>query len=288
MKKGNSFFNMQALTSCISMTLVLVLLGAVVFFVLTARNLSDQVKENINITLLLSDDTTQGDVTTLQNALTKKEYIKHVSFHSKEEALKELSKDMGTDPSDFLGSNPLTASLELGLKADYANPDSIYWISKELKASPKVIDLIYQKEWVETINQWITKISLVLLILAGLLTFISFALINNTLRLSVYGKRFLIHTMKLVGARWSFIRRPFLLKGMALGLIAAITADALLYAGYMGLIQIEPALQEVVPLENQLIVGGAVLLFGLLITLVCAYFSVNKFLHMKTSAIYTA
>lgn len=288
MKKGNSFFNMQALTSCISMTLVLVLLGAVVFFVLSARNLSDQVKENISITLLLSDETTQWDVTNLQNALKKKEYVKSVDYHSKDDALKELSKDMGTDPADFLGSNPLTASLELGLKADYATPDSIYWIAKELKASPKVIDLIYQKEWVETINQWIAKISLVLLILAGLLTFISFALINNTLRLSVYGKRFLIHTMKLVGARWSFIRRPFLLKGMALGLIAAITADALLYVGFMGLLRVEPALKEIVPLETQLTVGASVLLFGLLITLICAFFSVNKFLHMKTSDIYTA
>ena len=191
---------------------------------------------------------------------------------------------MGADPSDFLGTNPLTASLELGLKADYANPDSIYWIEKELRQTPKVVDLIYQKEWVDTINGWITKISLVLLVLAGLLTFVSFALINNTLRLSVYSKRFIINTMKLVGARWSFIRRPFLLKGMMLGLIAAIVADILLYIGYLGLVKVEPAIKEVVTLDILIIVGLSVILFGVLITLICSFFSVNRFLHMKQRA----
>ena len=286
--KRTSFFNMQALTSCISMMLVLLLLGALVFFVLTARNLSNQVKENINITLLLSDDTKASDVVSTQNTLKKKNYVKSIHYNSKEDALKELSENMGADPSDFLGTNPLTASLELGLKADYANPDSIYWIEKELRQTPKVVDLIYQKEWVDTINGWITKISLVLLVLAGLLTFVSFALINNTLRLSVYSKRFIINTLKLVGARWSFIRRPFLLKGMMLGLIAAIVADILLYIGYLGLVKVEPAIKEVVTLDILIIVGLSVILFGVLITLICSFFSVNRFLHMKTASMYTA
>lgn len=287
MKKA-SFFNMQALTSCISMMLVLLLLGALVFFVLTARNLSNQVKENINITLLLSDDIKASDIVTTQNTLKKKDYVKSIHYNSKEDALKELSENMGADPSDFLGTNPLTASLELGLKADYATQDSIYWIEKELRQTPKVVDLIYQKEWVDTINGWIAKISLVLLVLAGLLTFVSFALINNTLRLSVYSKRFLINTMKLVGARWGFIRRPFLLKGMTLGLIAAIVADILLYIGYLGLVNVEPAVKEVVTWDILLIVGLSVILFGVLITLICSFFSVNRFLHMKTANMYTA
>ena len=286
--KRTSFFNMQALTSCISMMLVLLLLGALVFFVLTARNLSNQVKENINITLLLSDDIKASDIVSTQNTLKKKNYVKSIHYNSKEDALKELSENMGADPSDFLGTNPLTASLELGLKADYANPDSIYWIEKELRQTPKVVDLIYQKEWVDTINGWITKISLVLLVLAGLLTFVSFALINNTLRLSVYSKRFIINTMKLVGARWSFIRRPFLLKGMMLGLIAAIVADILLYIGSLGLVKVEPAIKEVVTLDILIIVGLSVILFGVLITLICSFFSVNRFLHMKTASMYTA
>lgn len=288
MKKRTGFFHMQALTSCISMMLVLLLLGAVVFFVLTARNLSTQVKENINITLLLSDDTKASDLVSMQKTLKQKLYIKSITYNSKEDALKEMTQDMGADPSEFLGTNPLTASLEVGLKADYVNKDSIAWIAKELKQTTKAIDLIYQKEWVETINQWIAKISLILLVLAGLLTFVSFALINNTLRLSVYSKRFLINTMKLVGAKWSFIRRPFLWKGVCLGLIAAIVADGLLYAGYQGLIQVEPALKEIVTIQTQIIVAAAVLICGLFISLICAYFSVNKFLHMKTADMYTA
>ena len=279
---------MQALTSCISMMLVLVLLGAVVFFVLTARNLSNQVKENINMTLLLNDEATDADITAARKALKAKRYIKSVTYNSKEQALKELTQDMGADPSEFLGVNPLTASFEITLKADYANTDSIYKITKDLKLIPKSADLIYQQEWVDTINQWIAKISIILLILAGLLTFVSFALINNTLRLSVYSKRFLIQTMKLVGAKWSFIRGPFLWKGMALGLIAAVVACVLLYLGYQGLLQIEPALSQVVTSETLLWVAVSVLVCGLLITLICAWFSVNKFLHMKAGDMYTA
>lgn len=288
MKKISGLFQMQALTSCISMMLVLVLLGAVVLFVLSARNLSNQVKENINITLLLSDDIKASDVNAMQKALKGKKYVKSIAYNSKEDALKELTEDMGANPSEFLGTNPLTASLEVGLKAEYTNKDSISWIATDLKQTTKAIDLIYQKEWVETINEWIAKISIVLLTLAALLTFVSFALINNTLRLSIYSKRFLINTMKLVGAKWSFIRRPFLQKGMMLGLVAAVVADGLLYAGYMGLLQVEPALKEIVDLRTQLIVGGSVVLFGGIISLVCAYFSVNRFLHMKSTDLHTA
>lgn len=288
MKKISGLFQMQALTSCISMMLVLVLLGAVVLFVLSARNLSNQVKENINITLLLSDDTKASDVNAMQKALKGKKYVKSIAYNSKEDALKELTEDMGANPSEFLGTNPLTASLEVGLKAEYTNKDSISWIATDLKQTTKAIDLIYQKEWVETINEWIAKISIVLLTLAALLTFVSFALINNTLRLSIYSKRFLINTMKLVGAKWSFIRRPFLQKGVMLGLVAAVVADGLLYAGYMGLLQVEPALKEIVDLRTQLIVGGSVVLFGGIISLVCAYFSVNRFLHMKSTDLHTA
>lgn len=279
---------MQAMTSCISMMLVLVLLGAVVFFVLTARNLSRQVRENISITLLMNDNATQKETQQTQKTLQEKRYVKLVTYHSKEEALKEMTRDMGIDPSEFIGHNPFTASLEVGLKAEYANQDSISWIAKELKKTPKVADLVYQQEWVETINNMIHKISLVLLVLAALLTFVSFALINNTLRLSVYSKRFSIHTMKLVGASWSFIRRPFLWKSMTLGIIAAIVADALLYGGLYALLQYEPDLQGVATLEIQLIVGGSVFLFGMLITLVCSYVSVNHFLRMKATDMYTA
>ncbi|MCF0159628.1 MAG: cell division protein FtsX, partial [Bacteroidaceae bacterium] len=197
MKRHVSFFNMQAMTSCISMMLVLVLLGALSFFVHTAQNLSKQVKENIAISLLLSDDASGEEIMKTQKLLLKNRYVKQIDFITKEQALKDMIVELGTDPSEFLGHNPFSASLEVGLKAEYANRDSIAWIAKELKNTPLVVDLVYQQEWVETINSMIEKVSLILLCLAGLLTFVSFALINNTLRLSVYSKRFTIHTMKL-------------------------------------------------------------------------------------------
>lgn len=288
MKRKGSFFTMQALTSCISMTLVLVLLGAVVFFVMSARRLSDQVKENITLTLLLDDDASDLDIQNIQKDLQSKHYVKNITFISKEKALKEMTQEMGTDPSEFLGHNPFSASLEMGLRANYANKDSIQWIIKDLKATPHVVDMVHQQEWLDTINEMIEKISLVLLVLAGLLTFISFVLINNTLRLSVYSKRFLINTMKLVGASWSFIRRPFLWKSMSLGFIAGLAADCLLTAGLYFLLKLEPDLTNIITRESVILTGTSVIIFGLLITFLCAYVSVNRFLNMRTKDLYTA
>lgn len=280
-KRRVGFFNMQALTSCISMTLVLLLLGGAVFFILTAYNLSRQVRENIAVTLLMNDDIKDAQVKEIQQMLQKRPYVKELSYISEEEALQEMSHDMGTDPSEFLGHNPFSASIEVGLKADYANRDSMMWITRELKNVPQVVDLEYQQEWLDTINALIEKVSLVLLVLSGLLTFISFALINNTLRLNAYSKRFQLHTMSMVGASWGFIRRPFLWKSMSLGLIAALVADGTLAGGIYALLKQEPDLQEVVTPQLLLIVGGSVVAFGLLITLICAYISVNTFLNMK-------
>lgn len=288
MKRQVSFFNVQALTSCISMTLVLLLLGAVTFFVLSAHSLSKQVRENIAITLLMSDDATNSDLEKIQKNLKAKRYVKQIDYISKEKALLEMTFDMGADPTDFIGHNPFSASLEVGLKADYANPDSIKWIAKDLQKTPKVIDMVYQQEWVDTINTMIEKISVVLLIIATLLTMVSFALINNTLRLSVYSNRFSIHTMKLVGASWSFIRRPFLWKSMVLGLIAAVVADFFLALGVSLLLQQEPELMDILSPQILFIVGGVVLIFGLLITLICAYVSVSRFLNMRAQDLYTA
>ena len=288
MKRHTSFFNIQALTSCISTSLVLILLGAALFVVLTAYNVSKSVRENISITMLMSDQANAAELATTQKTLKTKKYIREVKFISKEDAKAQMIKDLGTDPSEFLEYNPFEASYELTLHADYANKDSIARVVKELKAMPKVVDMVYQSEQVETINDIISKVSLVLLVLVGLLTFVSFALINNTLRLSAYSRRFLIHTMKLVGASWSFIRRPFLWKSMLLGLIAAIVADVVLYLGVMALLEYEPELIGVVTTQVQLIVAGSVLVFGLLITLFCAYISVNRFLKMNEKDLYTA
>lgn len=210
--KSGSIFDMQFITSSISTTLVLLLLGLVVFFVLTAHNLSVYVRENISFSVLISDDMKEADILKLQKKLNQEPFVKQSEYISKKQALKEQTEAMGTDPEEFLGYNPFTASIEIKLHSDYANSDSIAKIEKMIKKNTNIQDVLYRKELIDAVNDNIRNISLVLLALAVVLTFISFALINNTIRLAIYSKRFLIHTMKLVGASWGFIRGPFLLK----------------------------------------------------------------------------
>ena len=285
-KKPNTFFNMQFITSSISTTLVLLLLGMVVFFVLSANNLSTYVRENIGFTVLVSDDMKEPEVLKFQETLNEKAYVKESVYISKEQALKEQTEAMGTDPAEFLGYNPFTASIEIKLNAEYANSDSIAWIEKEITANKKVMEVSYPQDLLDSVNRNIQKVSLFLLGLAALLTLISFALINNTIRLAIYSKRFLIHTMKLVGASWSFIRRPFLIRNMWIGVLAGIMADALLTGMAYMLVKYEPQLIEIITPHTLLIVMASVFIFGLAITSICAYVSINKYLRMKASALY--
>ncbi|MBE6274172.1 MAG: permease-like cell division protein FtsX [Bacteroidaceae bacterium] len=285
-KRPNSFFNMQFITSSISTTLVLLLLGMVVFFVLSANNLSNYVRENIGFTVLVSDDMKEPEALKFQKILNEKTYVKESAYISKEQALREQTEAMGTDPAEFLGYNPFTASIEIKLNAEYANSDSIAWIEKEILANKKVMEVSYPQDLLDSINQNLQKVSLFLLGLAALLTLISFALINNTIRLAIYSKRFLIHTMKLVGASWGFIRRPFLLRNMWIGILAGLLADAILIAMASMLVKYEPELVEIVTPQTMLIVMASVFVFGLAITSLCAYISINKYLRMKASALY--
>ena len=285
-KRPNSLFNMQFITSSISTTLVLLLLGMVVFFVLSANNLSTYVRENIGFTILVSDDMKKVEALKFQKTLNEKAYVKESTYISKEQALKEQTEAMGTDPAEFLGYNPFTASIEIKLNAAYANSDSIAWIEKEILANKKVMEVNYPQDLLDSVNRNIQRISLFLLGLAGLLTLISFALINNTIRLAIYSKRFLIHTMKLVGASWGFIRRPFLLRNMWIGILAGLLADAILIGLASMLVKYEPQLIDIITPTTLLIVLALVFVFGLAITSMCAYISINKYLRMKASALY--
>lgn len=289
MKKGKrkrSLSGMQIFTSCISTALVLVLFGLVVFFVQVAHRLSDSVKEDLVVSVLLSDEAGQDAIQTYTREMQQKTYIKQLDYISKEQALKEHIEEMGTDPEEFLGSNPFSPSLEVHLKADYANSDSLSWITRDIKSQPIVLNVVYQKDLIDSLNQNLQKISLVLLILAALLTFVSFGLINSTVKMSLYANRFLIHTMKLVGARWSFIRRPFLARSFWIGLISAILANGVLIAGIHLFVHYDPVLENIITLHMVAIMGGAVLLAGILLTLTCSYFSVNKFLKMKAGELH--
>ena len=285
-KRPNSFFNMQFITSSISTTLVLLLLGMVVFFVLSANNLSTYVRENIGISVLVSDDMKEPEALKFQKTLNEKSYVKESVYISKEQALKEQTEAMGTDPAEFLGYNPFTASIEIKLNAQYANSDSIAWIEKEILTNKKVMEVSYPQNLIDSVNRNIQKVSLFLLGLAALLTLISFALINNTIRLAIYSKRFLIHTMKLVGASWSFIRRPFLVRNVWIGVLAGIMADAILLGIAYMLVKYEPQLIEIITPNALLVVMTSVFVFGLAITFFCAYISINKYLRMKASALY--
>lgn len=285
-RKSRSFFNMQFITASISTMLVLLLLGLVVFFVLTANNLSVYVRENIAVSVQLSDDMPERDILQYQKRLNEAPYVKETTYISKVQALREQTEAMGTDPAEFIGHNPFNASIEIKLNSAYANSDSIQWIQDELLSNKNILEVNYPQELMDSVNRNLRKISLVLLGLAGLLTLISFALINNTIRLTIYSKRFLIHTMKLVGASWSFIRRPFLWQNIRIGIFAAILADALLTGMSYFLIRYEPDLLTVITPTVVLIMDGAVFIFGIIITTLCAWISINKFLRMKAGELY--
>lgn len=288
-KKKNGTRNprgLQVVTLCISTALVLILLGMVVFSVLAAKNLSNYVKENLMVTMMLQDDMTNPEAKQLCQSLQNRPYINTVHFISKEEALKEQTLAMGTDPSEFIGGNPFLASIEVRLKADYANSDSLKWITKELKRNSKVSDITYQQDLMDSVNTHLRRISIVLLVLAALLTFVSFSLISNTVRLSIYARRFSIHTMKLVGASWSFIRKPFIKRNVVIGVVAALLADVVLGGMLFALYAYEPGMLTVVTWQVMAITGASVFLFGIIITAICANISVNKFLRMKAGDLY--
>ena len=277
---------MQWFTTGVSTTLVLILLGIVSFFILFAQRLSDSVKENLTVTVLLDGEASRSDIHEFRTALKGERYVYALDYVSKEQALKEQVKAMGSDPSEFLGANPFTASFELRMNALYANSDSLAWITAKLKKNPLVEDVMYQKELVDTVNDNLRRISYVLLGLAVLLALVSFALINNTVRLSIYSGRFVIRTMKLVGASWGFIRGPFLRKNVWSGILAAIVADSVLMGTAYWAVTYEQELLQVITPEVMLIVCASVLVFGIVITWLCAYFSMNKYLRMKANSLY--
>lgn len=285
-KRTRNRHGLQVVTLCISTAMVLILLGMVVLTVFTGRNLSSYVKENLTVTMILSPETTAQDAQTLCQRLKKQPYINGLEYISSERALKEGIKELGADPREFAGQNPFTASIELRLKSDYANNDSIKNISEKLKNYRGVSEVDYRKDLIESVNTTLRRIGLVLLVLAGLLTIVSFSLINNTIRLSIYSRRFTIHTMKLVGASWGFIRMPFMRSAVGQGLLSAFIAIAVLGGGMYALYCYEPDMTIVIDWQVMAITAGSVLLFGVIITSFCAWISVNKFLRMKAGDLY--
>ena len=284
-KRHFTFFNAR-MTSTLSVSLVLFILGIMVLMGLLASNLSTHVKENIGFSIILKESAKDSQIQQLQKILNKAPYVKASQFISKEDALKEVMIELGENPEDVLGANPLQSSIEVRLKAEYARNDSISWIEKGLRSNQAVSDITYQKDLIQLVNDNIKKIGLILSVLALVLMVISFALISNTIRLSAYSKRFIIHTMKLVGATPGFIRKPFIVSNIANGVIAAFIAILLLSGCIYYLTNEIDNFYTLVNVELLATVYIIVLLLGIVLTAVSAYFSVNRYIHMDRDDLY--
>ena len=281
-RKRRFVLEWQAVTSTLSTTMVLILMGLVVLCVLTARQVTSIVKENMLVTIVLNDEISQSETASMQDMLRTERYVRDVHLIPADEVLQEQIEAIGSDPEDFIGFNPYYTELEMSMVPDYANSDSLTWIIEELKEKyPAVTDVNYHKDLVDNLNRNLNKITLVLLVMASLLLVVLIGLINNTVRLSIYSRRFLIHTMKLVGASWSFIRRPFMMRSLCIALISALLADGVLLAGVHSALTYDAALRQFIPNESLLLMGLSVFVLGILIMLLCTYLSVTHLLRKK-------
>ncbi len=279
------FLNIH-LTSTISMSLVLFLVGLVFLLLFVAHDMSTYVKENINLSIILDDGIPQQDALRIENYLKSSQYAKSVDYISKEEALKDHITNLGENPKDFLGYNPLKASIEVKLHAQYANNDSVGKIQTKLKSFEHINRVVYQKDMVSLVNDNVRKVSLILLALAAVLLFVSVALINITIRLSLYSDRFLINTMKLVGATPWFIRRPYIGSSMLNGLAASFIS-ILLLGGVVYFVHYQFGMPgSIIQPFTACIVGSIVIVLGITLTAISSYFSVGRYLRMNINDMY--
>ena len=276
----------SSVTVVISLALVLFMLGLLGLVVINAKKLSNHIKENVGFQVVLKDTTTTAELDILKQEISSSAFTKEVAYISKDEAAKKLQKDLGEDFITFLGYNPLLSSLDVKLNSDYANIDSLVGFEKQIMQKHFVKEVIYHKDMIKQVNDNAKVISFYILIFSGLLLVVAIALINNTIRLSIYAKRFLIRTMYLVGATQGFIRMPFILKGVRQGVIAGLLAGFLL-AGFLVLSTnyIPDLLQLQDPNLLAVLFGGIVAL-GILISGLSAALSVSRYLRLKTDDLY--
>lgn len=273
-------------TVTLSITLVLFLIGIVGVLIFSGDQISDYVKENIGFSIILKDDAKDVDVHRIQKYLDATEYVKSTNYVDKERAAQELSDELGEDFIEFLGYNPLLASIEVKLKAAYANPDSLTIIENEFKSYAQIKEVLYQKDLVNLVNENIRKITIVLLLFCLLLFIVSVALINNTIRLAIYSQRFIINTMQLVGATKSFIRKPFVNRIILDGLIASVLAIVLLTLAIYSIQNELSAIISLNDLELLVMVYSLVILIGIIISQMSAFFALNKYLRLRSDELY--
>jgi cell division transport system permease protein len=257
------------------------MLGFLGIILVNGRQLSDYVREKIGFTLILNENVKPAEIKKLQEKLNKSNFVKSTRFIDKETASKELTEQLGEDFTGFLGYNPLFESIEVKLYANYTNADSLQYLEKIFLSYPQVDEVYYQKDLVQIINQNIKKISFFVMIISILLTIIFVALINNTIRISVYSQRFTINTMQMVGASNWFIRKPFLKQSMQMGFLGSVIANSILFTGmYLYRKELQGLISSEV-IYPTAIVFASVFVLGLLFSILSTFFAVNKFLRMK-------
>lgn len=274
------------ITTVVSITLVLFMLGIMGLLILNAHKLSTYVRENIGFSIILKDEVKEPDVLRLQKIIESKDFVKSTTHVSKEEAAKALQRDLGEDFISFIGHNPLPVSIDVKLVASYANNDSIRQIEKNLTEFAQIKEVWYQKSLVHLMNENIKKISVILLGFAAMLLMISIVLINNTIRLSVYAKRFIINTMRLVGATKYFIRSPFLKTSMLHGIYSGIFANAMIFAVIYLVGKEFPEITFFNDLHVIILLTATIVTIGLLISIFSTLFAVNKYLRISSDKLY--
>ena len=274
------------ITSTISISLVLVLLGITLLILFMGNGLSRFVRENMSFNVMLSTNANDAEIARVRKNLDAQPFVLSSRYISKEEAKEQLIKDLGEDPEELLGYNPAQDCIEIFLHSEYANSDSIAMINQVIRQENNVADLLYQQEAIDLINDNLSKVMVVLLILAAVLLFISFTLIRNTIRLSVYAKRFLINTMKLVGATSAFIRKPFVVNNIVTGIVAGVIAD-LVILGLLLIFNKEYADIRLIVSDLYLAVTFVlVIVLGVLISMIATAFAVNRYLKMDSDNLY--
>lgn len=274
------------LSSVISISLVLLLVGVASMLLVNAKSVSDYFKENMQVSVLMKQNVSDEKALEFKERLEDERYIKSTTFVSKEQGQRELAAQLGEDFLDVFETSPIPVSIDVTLTADYVSADSLEMVRAEISESSLVDEVVYQRSLVDALNANLSRISFILGIFIALLLFISFVLINNTVRLNVFARRFTIHTMKLVGATRSFIRAPFLVQSAFQGLFAAFIAIIIL-VGLMFLMRSEFAqLFEIFRMDLLLIVIGIVIVSGLVICLASTYFVVNKLISLRKDELY--
>lgn len=276
-RKGFTSLSVQ-LTATVSVALVLLLLGLVATFGLSAHSVTTEIKERLGFDVVLTEEASLDDVNSFKQRFSQAPYVSSYLYHSPEEILETWRQEMGENLDELLDMNPFLPEFEVNVKAEYAHPDSLDAIMLPLLEMPQVQEVNGHSDVAEDVNNTLSTLMMILLVALVALLPISVVLINNTVRLTIFARRFIIHTMKLVGASRGFIRRPFLVSNALQGLVASIIAGALLVVTYTYIWGIDPSLKTILNEQMLMLVCGGMIIVGPLLCLLCAAWSTQRYL----------